>query len=189
MRIRAVLVFGLLLTFAAAAGCGDEDGGGVASAGDATASSGAEDSEDRPEDAFEEALAYSECMRDNGIEQFPDPEQNDGGGVSLGLDDSVDPNSKEFKDAEAACEDLRPGAGDGDVEIPAEDLEAMREYSQCMRDNGVKNFPDPSAEGGLKVDGNELDVEMDSPEFLAAEEACQDLMPHGPESSNNSEEE
>ena len=50
----------------------------------------------------------------------------------------------------------------------------MLALSQCMRDNGVADFPDPGP-NGLSLDGTGIDP--DSPEFRAAEEACQDLMP------------
>jgi hypothetical protein len=50
-------------------------------------------------------------------------------------------------------------------------------YSQCMRDHGIANFPDPSAEGGLGVDAEALGIDPASPQFQAAEEACNYLMP------------
>ena len=68
----------------------------------------------------EQALAFSKCMRDHGVD-MPDPQFSaDGGGfsISVGGPDSsnpsnngplVDPNSKEFKDASEACGG--PGGG------------------------------------------------------------------------------
>jgi hypothetical protein len=44
-----------------------------------------------------------------------------------------------------------------------------------MRDNGVENFPDPSDQGGMIVDGS---VAQD-PDFTAAQQKCQGLLPGG----------
>ncbi|HZE48029.1 MAG TPA: hypothetical protein VE074_00630, partial [Jatrophihabitantaceae bacterium] len=43
-------------------------------------------------------------------------------------------------------------------------------YAKCMRSHGVPNFPDPS--NGGKVDGK---VNIDTPQFRAAQEACKAL--------------
>jgi len=49
-------------------------------------------------------------------------------------------------------------------------------YSHCMRSHGAANFPDPNSSGELpKVSQQELD----SPQFQAAERACQRLLPVG----------
>jgi hypothetical protein len=58
------------------------------------------------------ALAYSACMRENGVPNFPDPEQNAEGGIGMSVDkdSGIDPNSPQFKEAEQACEDLDPRA-------------------------------------------------------------------------------
>jgi hypothetical protein len=47
-----------------------------------------------------------------------------------------------------------------------------------MRSHGVPKFPDPDAQGGLKVNVNEVD--SSSPQFKAAERACAALQPGGP---------
>ncbi|WP_112138630.1 hypothetical protein [Glycomyces dulcitolivorans] len=175
---RYLIALLLGLTALSAAACGDDaDTGGVASVdGDATESA-SEEAEDL--DGFEEALAYSECMRDNGIADFPDPEQNGDGGVGLSLPEGTDPESEDFKAAEEACEDLMPGP-DGTETIDPEVYEALLDYSECMRENGVPGFPDPEPNGGIMMNGDELGVEMDSQEMKDAQEACEDLQPQGP---------
>ncbi|THV29964.1 hypothetical protein [Glycomyces paridis] len=174
-RYSIALLLGLLALFPLAA-CTDDDGDGVSSLDSPGASeSAADDGGGGEEDAFQEALAYSECMRENGIEGFPDPEENEGGGIGLSLDKSVDPESDEFKAAEAACEDLRPGPGD-DETVDPEVYQALIEYSECMRTNGVEDFPDPEPNGGIMIDSN-MGFDTESDEFKAAEEACRDLRP------------
>jgi Pectinacetylesterase len=70
--------------------------------------------------------------------------------------------------ADAATDGSEPAAGEPD----------RLAYSQCMRDHGVANFPDPEPDGIFLG----LDIDPGSPEFKLAEEACSDLMPpHGPD--------
>ncbi|WP_035739050.1 hypothetical protein [Glycomyces arizonensis] len=184
MRVKTALALGpILLLFAA--GCGDgDDGDGVASADGATASASADGGEAGPEDAFDQALAYSECMRENGVEDFPDPEQQEGGGMSLSLPKGIDPDDEVFKAAEEACEEYMPGPGEGEG-IDPDIYEALVEYAECMRENGVEDFPDPEPGGGIRF-SEELGQDGD---FAAAEEACKDLRPEGPEEQSLSDKE
>ncbi|NUQ89107.1 hypothetical protein [Glycomyces sp. MUSA5-2] len=182
---RYLIALLLCLTALTAAACGDDaDDGGVASAdGDATESAD-DGGGDEDLSGFEEALAYSQCMRDNGVPEFPDPEQQGEGGVSLGLPEGIDPESQEFKDAEAACEDMQPGP-DENATIDPEIYEKLVEYSECMRENGVENFPDPEPGGGIMV-SPDMGFDPQSQEFQDAEAACADLRPEGPGGSTNS---
>jgi hypothetical protein len=63
-----------------------------------------------PEDQ-RKAQEYSQCMRDNGVPKFPDPEP--GGGIAIEGGPGLDPNSPEFKAAEEKCKTLLPGGGEG----------------------------------------------------------------------------
>lgn len=58
--------------------------------------------------------------------------------------------------------------------------EALLAFAQCMRDNGVQEFPDPK-DGGINLGGTGVDV--DSPAFKAAEKACESLLPQPPDGS------
>ena len=49
----------------------------------------------------DEALAFAECMRDHGID-FPDPQFEDGGGMTMALE-GVDPEDPAFQRAQEAC--------------------------------------------------------------------------------------
>jgi hypothetical protein len=60
--------------------------------------------------AQQEALAYSACMRKNGVPSFPDPKTNAEGGLDLNAAGSdFDPSSPQYKKAEKACRELLPG--------------------------------------------------------------------------------
>jgi hypothetical protein len=57
---------------------------------------------------------------------------------------------------------------------------AMR-FAECMRDNGVGEFPDPDASGGLTIDGvlNGSSLDPSTPAWKRAIGACKDLRPPG----------
>jgi hypothetical protein len=48
-------------------------------------------------------------------------------------------------------------------------------YSHCMHSHGVPNFPDPDSTGAIPKD--KIIALADSPQFQAAESACQHVMP------------
>src|ERR1051326_8327017 len=54
-------------------------------------------------------------------------------------------------------------------------------FAQCMRDHGVKDFPDPDASGALTIDGvvNGSSIDTDSAAWKTAIDACKDLEPAG----------
>jgi hypothetical protein len=92
----------------------------------------------------EQAVKFAECMRDNGVSEFPDPDASGGltiDGVLNGS--SLDPSTPAWKAAIGACKDLQPPGFTGDQEVSAEEQETRLEFAQCMRENGVKDFPDP----------------------------------------------
>jgi hypothetical protein len=185
-RYKIALLLGLLAL--SAAGCGDgDDGDGVASVDSDASESASEGADGEELDGFEEALAYSECMRDNGIAEFPDPQQGDGGGMSLSLPEGLDPEDEDFKAAEEACEDLRPGP-DGGETLDPEVYEELLAFSECMRENGIENFPDPDPGGGIMM-GPDMGFDPQSEEYMAAMSACGDLQPGRGGAVNASEDE
>ena len=59
---------------------------------------------------------------------------------------------------------------------PSSNIRKALAFSRCMRRHGVPNFPDPTSRGAIpKVSRQELDT----PQFRAAERACQHLLPAG----------
>jgi hypothetical protein len=122
------------------------------------------------------ALEYSECMRDNGITDFPDPQEGDGGG-GLSLPEGIDPESDEFAAAAEACEQYMPGPDPEDM-IDADLFAALLDYAECMRANGIDDFPDPE-EDGLFVHFDELGIDPDGDDYQAALDACEDERPDG----------
>jgi hypothetical protein len=117
-----------------------------------------------------QALEFAQCMRDNGVPDFPDPDAD--GRFSEGQHDPDDPK---LRGAQEKCRDLAPGGEHQNTGDPAA-VEQMREFSRCMRDNGVLDFPDPDAEGRLRGRGHE---QQGDPKFRAAMETCRQKLPGG----------
>jgi hypothetical protein len=102
-----------------------------------------------------EAVKFSQCMRANGVSQFPDPDASGAltiDGVINGS--SLDPNSATFQQAISACKDLEPPGFMGPQRTPQQQ-EAALKFAQCIRDNGVPDFPDPTPNGPL-IDTNRI---------------------------------
>lgn len=105
--------------------------------------------------ARDKASTFASCMRDNGVREFPDP----GPSGELTIDaiangSSVDTSSAAFSRALTACKDLEPPGFTGTKRSPQQQETALR-FAQCIRDNGVRDFPDPTPEGPL-VDTNRI---------------------------------
>jgi hypothetical protein len=121
--------------------------------------------------------AFSACMRKHGVPNFPDPDSK--GGLTLNGNSGIDPRSPQFRAAQQACRKLLPNGGKPNAKDQAKALEQALKFSQCMRSHGVPNFPDPKASGG----GMELaipksaGIDPNSPQFKAAQKACQKLLP------------
>jgi hypothetical protein len=124
--------------------------------------------------------AYSACMRENGVPNFPDPESD--GGFMLN-DAGIDGDSPQFEAAAKACRESSPAAA-----LSAADRAEFREqaltYAACMRENGVTDFPDPQGDELLVGRG----ADENSPQFQEASEACEELLPGRPGSVGGEEE-
>jgi hypothetical protein len=64
-------------------------------------------SEEQQQEFREQALANARCMREHGIENFPDPQFGENGEARIRIDkgDGVDPEDPDFKAAQEACRD------------------------------------------------------------------------------------
>jgi hypothetical protein len=100
------------------------------------------------------AMKFAECMRDHGVREFPDPDSSGELTIDAVLNgSSLDPDAPAWKEAMSACKDLQPPGFTGDKDVTPEEQEARLEFAQCIRDNGVEDFPDP-AEGEPLVNTN-----------------------------------
>jgi hypothetical protein len=169
---RTLLPVSLLLVGALVSGCSDESKAASGSDGSAGASASA----DSP---FDQALEFAKCMRSEGVPEFPDPQQADGG-VRMDAG-GVDTNSPEFQGAMDACRDKAPQA-EGQAPEGGKPLDPTKvaAWAECIRSNGVPNFPDPEINGGqMALDFAGAGLSMGDPAFQKARGACQDKWPGG----------
>jgi hypothetical protein len=102
-----------------------------------------------------QAMKFAACMRANGVTQFPDPDAS--GALSIDAianRTSIDTNSPAFRQAVTACRDLEPAGFTGATRTPEQQQAALK-FAQCVRDNGVKDFPDPGL-GDPLIDTNRI---------------------------------
>jgi len=136
-RLAAVATIALL-TAGLLAGCGGSTGDG------ANASGGT--SGDR-------AVRFAECMREHGVPDFPDPVDG-----RITMKSGGDPAAMQA--AQAACQKLAPGG-----RTTAQMQGQIIAFSQCMREHGVPDFPDPEGPGRLLIPRT---IDTQSPQFEQA---------------------
>jgi hypothetical protein len=103
----------------------------------------------------QKAVKFAQCMRHNGVSGFPDP--NPSGKLTIdeiANGSSLDTSTPAFTQAISACKDLEP-AGFMGGKRSSQQQQAALTFAQCVRENGVKDFPDPTPNGPL-VDTNRI---------------------------------
>jgi hypothetical protein len=152
----AVAGFALL---AAACGGGGSSAGSPAAAGPT---------------AYQNALAYAQCMRSHREPGFPDPDSK-GNFLNLG---PVNIHSPQYLSANKACGHLLPGYKVS-AEQKKQDLSKALKFSACMRSQGILAYPDPTelANGNIELGG--APGPGSSPRMRAAAQACRKFLPGG----------
>jgi hypothetical protein len=84
----------------------------------------------------DEAVKFAECMRGHGLSDFPDPTAS--GEFVYGI--SVSPAV--WARILGECKYLQPPGTLSAKRSPVQQSAALR-FAQCIRENGVKDFPDP----------------------------------------------
>ena len=113
-------------------------------------------------------------MRENGLPDFPDPEVGASGELDIRMPAGSDPAK-----TQAALDKCKAELPNGGATEPLDpkNAEKRRKFANCMRDNGVPNFPDPDAGGGAQVDPGKLGFDPNDPKYKAAEEKCRTFQP------------
>jgi hypothetical protein len=155
---------------------GNSNSGGNESA--ATTANGNSSGTQNATDRGKEAMRFAKCMRDNGVSEFPDPDASG----ELTIDgivngSSLDTSTPAWREALSACKDLQPPGFTGHRRS-AEQQKAALKFAQCMRDNGIKDFPDPTPDAPL-IDTTRIPSAagrgaLSIPGFKAAQETCGD---------------
>jgi len=103
----------------------------------------------------EQAVKFAECMRSNGLSEFPDPNATGKFTIdAIANRSSLNPSAPAFKQAISACKDLEPAGFTGSKRSPEQQSAGLK-FAQCIRENGVPDFPDPTPDGAL-VDTNRI---------------------------------
>jgi hypothetical protein len=122
----------------------------------------------------EKAVKFAECMRSNGVSDFPDPNASGDFIYGIKAGSPLDPSTAVWQQAIGACRNLEP-AGFMPKKLTTQQIEARLKFAQCMRRNGVKDFPDPANNGPLiNVRGA-----GSIPGFNAAVQKCRAVLPGG----------
>lgn len=175
-----VLLAALALIAVACGGSGDD---GVATLEAATT----------PTVAAQDALAgdearlieFSQCMRDNGVPEFPDAVVTEDGAVDFGgFEQFNEFDQDDLETAFDACleklEGLSFAPGGANFDFTGIQ-DTLLEFAQCMRDNGF-DMPDPDFANfdlGSGV-GPFGEIDPTDPGFEEALEGCQDIFENLP---------
>ena len=166
----AIIATGALVVLAAACSSPSSAGGSPAAAGSATSSS---------------AVAYSHCMRSNGVPNFPDPPSS--GLVPKADVQELGVSGSQLQAAQRACQHLYPtnggalGAslrqceetGDCPQAMVQRVVNDMRLLARCMRSHGVPNWPDPTVDSEGRPDFNLLHVHAFDPNHRRSTTRCE----------------
>ena len=107
-------------------------------------------------------MKFAECMRSNGVSEFPDPSASGKLTIdAIANGSSLDTSTPAFTQAISACKDLEPAGFTGSKRSSQQQAAALK-FAQCIRDNGVKDFPDP-VNGQPLVDTNRIPSAATSP--------------------------
>jgi len=129
------------------------------------------------------ALAYAQCMRSHGIQNFPSPtvqDNADAKGVGFKMPSGIDTSSPEFKSAAAACK-KQSGFGVISPAMIAAAMSSGLKFAECMRSHGIPDFPDPVNKGSnIQIGpGPDSGIDTNSARFQAARKTCIPLLPNG----------
>jgi hypothetical protein len=169
----------------AMAGCAGDSGGGedVATAG-GTATASADADNEQTGDTSEQLRKFASCMRENGID-MPDPETDGEGRVLFkgpggGAEGGTPPDREKFEAAQQKCKQYLPNGGEP-PKLDPEQIEKARQFSKCMRENGVPDFPDPQPDGGVRIQAKPgSGIDPQSQAFKDAHAKCEQYMPRRP---------
>jgi hypothetical protein len=116
-------------------------------------------------------------MRSHGVPNFPDPKVSvSPGHASVGF--AVNPSQTggpKFKSADKSCSSILP-APPSPAQQQAEQQTHRRNllaFARCVRAKGIKDFPDPNAQGQLRLPTVvAAGVDIHSRQFLDAATGC-----------------
>jgi hypothetical protein len=159
-----------------AAACGGSPGSHVAQLGSTTTQSNSNLSAQSAQQHG--PLAFSHCMRSQGLSNFPDPNSS---GVWLKSQVELAAGNPRFQAATRACGHLLPDGGPGVSPSQAvlQQIQIdMAKFARCMRSHGVPSWPDPTLDRGRAVfDLGAVGIDTNSPQINAKVHECERVFP------------
>ena len=118
------------------AGCGSNAPSETGPASSSGSASNSGTGADKKLTARDKAVKFAECIRAHGVSDFPDPDAKNQFQYGVSVSPAV------WKQATTACKDLQPPGTLSGKRTPKQQSASLR-FAECVRDNGVKDFPDP----------------------------------------------
>lgn len=143
-------------------------------------SSGSGGSTTAASDTEQAMLDFAQCMRDNGVPTFSDPVANPDGSFGFerpqGASQSAIDAALESCQSEIQAAGLAIGPGSGAQDPAVQD--GLLEFSRCMRENGVAEFPDPKPNSDLLSGLHGLfdGIDQESPRVQQAIQSCDAIL-------------
>jgi hypothetical protein len=122
----------------------------------------------------ERMLAFSRCVREHGVTNYPDPDSN---GNLPASGKQIARSSPQFPAAENACMHILRAGGTTETQGDKQKLAFALKVARCMRSRGYPTYPDPSTPnassqgGGTRFAGTGIDTK--SARFQTTETACE----------------
>ncbi len=160
--VRLAAAGGLVLL---AAACGGAPASPVAQAGSAPTPTSSSSTTSTTSTRLDQALAFSRCMRSNGVANFPDPD-------SHGDFPSFRPGVPKptVSVAQNTCEHLLSSGETASPQQRRQKLAFGVKVAECLRSHGYPNMPDPT---GLGRNSLPSGIDPNSAQFQATENSCE----------------
>jgi hypothetical protein len=146
-----------------------------------TTTTGAAAGNGPPKEIAGSAYRYSACMRNHGVTNFPDPKvhiSSSGGSTQVAvMIPAGEANSPQFNAARTACQGILPAPSKSDLAAQAQQQEIHKRdllaFAHCLRNHGVRGFPDPSSQGQLTLQMvQSAGIDLTAPFVRTAALAC-----------------
>ena len=135
--------------------------------------------------AYTQEVTFAQCIRSHGVPSFPNP--NAAGKFSVNAS-TLD--SSQTQAAYGTCRHLLPNGGPNLSQIEqeqqqkqAQQLPELLKWQQCVRSHGEPGFNLVGSQS--PASGDKTSFNPDTPQFQAALNACQHLLPAGDHISVN----
>jgi hypothetical protein len=123
---------------------------------------------------LQQDLSFTQCMRSNGLQDFPDPNAN-GQGFGNQQQKQQEQSDPRFSAALTACQHLLPPSSPQPK--ATEDNADLERFAQCMRSHGVRNYPDPNPNVSAVSQLAQAGINPNSPSFQNTLQTCDRLVP------------